>query len=66
MVAMRLEEVNGDELALNEVTPPNEAVMLCAPAASVVVVNVAMLPTKAAVPSVVAPSLNVTVPLVGT
>ena len=46
------------------VSPPYTAVMLCVPADSVAVVNVATpLPFSVPVPSVVAPSLNVTVPV---
>jgi len=45
-------------------SPPYTAVIECEPAVSAVVVNVACaLPLRAPVPSVVAPSMNVTVPL---
>jgi len=55
---------NGDEvLVVKLVSALYVAVIECPPTASVVVVNAAVLPVRLTVPSEVAPSLNVTVPV---
>src|SRR5205807_3291232 len=52
-----------DVLAANVLLPPYTAVMLCGPAVSAAVANVAWPELSVPVPSVVVPSLKVTVPV---